>query len=158
MTQMEREGACVQGNQVFLPVMIFSCFYHCYQINHKWVFLFQFVIILISGVWCCKLCSSGTFLCLITDSSPFINTVYQQPVGLPTRGWESMPEWHSYRPYEQQHRKNNSTFLDMDTRVQRVHSCCKVDRKNRTLLLTFIRVWARTWPQFCPTGTWWETF
>lgn len=38
------------------------------------------------------------------------------------------------------HRKKTSTFLDTDIQVEHVCSCCKVDRKNTTLFLTFIRV------------------
>lgn len=89
-------------------------------------------------------------LCWISDSGPFINTVYQQPLGLPTRGCKSLPEWHSYRAYEQQHRKNSSTPLDTDTCVQHVGSCCKVDRKNRTLFLTSLSLCAQVGPGFHP--------
>lgn len=70
----------------------------------------------------------------VTAVSSFINTVYQQPLGLPTRGRESLPEWHSYRAaatHEKQlfghgHscsacsevcQEKQSTFLDLYLRV-----------------------------------------
>lgn len=43
------KGGCVQGNQAFLPVVIFYCYIHCYQSNYQWVFLFKFLSFVISG-------------------------------------------------------------------------------------------------------------
>lgn len=93
----------MQGNKTSLPVITFFLF--LWRIGELLSNFFckrvlRYSLLISEMLRCCKLYNSGAFLCSISDSHPFITTVYQQPLGFPTRGYESLPEWHSYRAYK----------------------------------------------------------
>lgn len=81
--------------------------------------------------WCCKLRGSGTFLCWSSDSSPFINTFYQQPWDFPQGAVGPCQNDTATRPTRNT-KDNSVTFPDMDTGIQHVCARSKNDQKNRT--------------------------
>lgn len=82
---------------------------------------------------------AGAFVGWAGDSTPFINTVYQQPLGLPTRGHESLPKRTQLpgpREATQEHRLSSPPHAC----VPRVCSCCKVEGKGGGDLYPCVRL------------------
>lgn len=125
----QEEGA-VTVNPAFTPVTSFH--YMLSNLLNVWFFYYQVLDLVSFSKYVegdAAHCAALETPCVKSMTAvPFINTAYQQSVGLPTRGHESLPEWHSYRAYEQQHRKNNSPHV-----VECVGLSCKVDRKREHL-------------------------
>lgn len=143
-----QEEEAVTENPAIIPVMSFD--YMLSYLLYVWFFYYQrldLVNFFNYVEWDAANCAALETLCVKSMTAvPFINTAYQQPVGLPTRGHKSLPEWHSYRTYEQQHRKNNPPHA-----VQRVRLSCKVDRKREHLSWPLcVCAWTR--PQFYLRG------